>query len=89
MRALAICALLAGVSLGGCASWEDEAGAEALAVCEKKADPEERAQCREMVVAAVKGQHQKQLDELQQSIDAAEDREQLRKVYGGPGQVDK
>ena len=86
-RALAAAALLAGLTLGGCATWEDKAGAEALATCKNKVDPEERRLCRETVVAAVKGEQHKQIDALQDTIEASEERERLRKVYGGPGQV--
>lgn len=86
-RALTAAALLAGLTLGGCATWEDKAGAEALATCQNKVDPEERRLCRETVVAAVRGEHQKQVDALQETIEASEERERLRKVYGGPGQV--
>ena len=86
-RALAAAALLAGLALTGCTTWEDKASAEALATCEKKVDPEERRLCRETVIAAVKGEHQKQIDALQDNIEASEERERLRKVYGGPGQV--
>ena len=50
-------------------------------------DPEERRLCRETVVAAVKGEQHKQIDALQDTIEASEERERLRKVYGGPGQV--
>lgn len=86
-RALTAAALLAGLTLGSCATWEDKAGAEALATCQNKVDPEARRLCRETVVAAVRGEHQKQIDALQDNIETSEERERLRKVYGGPGQV--
>lgn len=87
-RALTAAALLAGLALTGCATWEDRANAEALAKCEDKVDTEDRRLCRDMVIAAAKGEHQKQIDALQSDIDKAEQRELNRKVYGGPGQVD-
>ncbi|PKP80556.1 MAG: hypothetical protein CVT79_14825 [Alphaproteobacteria bacterium HGW-Alphaproteobacteria-18] len=90
IRALAAAgALLALLPVAGCVSWQDKAGTDALVACEKKVDPEERRLCREMVIAAAKGEHQKQIDRMQESIREAEERERLRQVYGGPGQVDR
>lgn len=87
-RTLTAVALLASLALTGCATWEDRANAEALAKCEDKVNPEDRRICREMVIAAAKGAHDRQVDALQGDIDEAEDRELQRKVYGGPGQVE-
>ena len=90
MRALFLAGgLIAALATAGCVSWQDEAGAEALALCEKKADPDERKLCRDSVRAAAEADHRAHMDQLGQQILEAEERERLRKVYGGAGQVEK
>lgn len=91
MRALAAAAgaLLALLPVTGCATWQDRAEAKALDLCEDKADAEERRLCRETVLAAEKVKYDKESEAWEESVRAAEDRELQRKVYGGPGQVDK
>lgn len=82
-------ALAALLMLAGCATWQDDAHAEALARCEREVEPDKRAACRDAVVAAAEGAHRAEMDKLGQRILEAEERERQRKVYGGPGQVDR
>jgi len=82
-------ALLALLPAAGCTTWQDRAEAKALATCQDKADAEERRLCRETVMAAEKAKYDKEAEVWEEKVRAAEDRELNRKVYGGPGQVDK
>lgn len=81
--------LLALLPAAGCATWQDRAEAKALTTCQDKADEEERRLCRETVLAAEKAKYDKESEAWEESVRAAEDRELQRKVYGGPGQVEK
>ena len=91
MRALlSACAAMALlVPVAGCATWRDQAEAKALTACQDKADEEERRLCRETVIAAEKAKYDEESETWEESVRAAEDRELQRKVYGGPGQVEK
>lgn len=90
MRALAAAgAVLALLPATACTTWQDRAEAKALATCQDKADAEERRLCRETVMAAEKAKYDKESEAWEENVRAAEDRELQRKVYGGPGQVDK
>lgn len=91
MRTLvSTCALLALLlPVAGCATWQDRAEAKALAACQDKADEEERRLCRETVIAVEKAKYDKEAKTWEDSVRAAEERELQRKVYGGPGQVEK
>lgn len=90
MRALTTCALLALLlPVAGCATWQDQAEAKALAACQDKADEEERRLCRETVIAVEKAKYDKKAETWEENVRAAEERELQRKVYGGPGQVEK
>ncbi len=90
MRTLAILgAALTLLPTAGCATWRDRAEAQALATCQDKVDAEERRLCRETVIAAEKAKYDKESETWEQNVRAAEDRELQRKIYGGPGQVDK
>lgn len=88
-RAAFLCGSLALLLLAGCATWQDDAHAEALARCEGQAEPDQRRLCREAVIAAAEAEHRAQMDQLGQRILEAEERERQRQVYGGPGQVDR
>lgn len=90
MRALFLAGgLIAALSTAGCVSWQDEASADALALCEDKADPDERKLCRDSVRAAAEARHRAEMDRLGERILESEERERLRKVYGGAGEVEK
>lgn len=82
-------ALLALIPAAGCTTWQDRAEAKALSACQDKGDADERRLCRETVIAAEKAKYDKESEAWEESVRAAEDRELNRKVYGGPGQVDK
>lgn len=73
----------------GCATWQDEAHADALARCDGQSEPEQRRICRETIIAAAEAEHRTEMDKLGQRILEAEERERQRQVYGGPGQVDR
>lgn len=89
-RALAGLGVMAAIFLpAGCATWQDDAHTEALARCEREVEPEQRAACRDAVIAAAEGAHRTEMDKLGQRILEAEERERQRQVYGGPGQVDR
>lgn len=81
--------LLALLPVAGCTTWQDRAHAKALATCQDKVDAEERRLCHETVMAAEKAKYDKEAEVWEEKVRAAEDRELSRKVYGGPGQVDK
>ena len=81
--------LLALLPAAGCTTWQDRAHAKALATCQDKVDAEERRLCHETVMAAEKAKYDKEAEVWEEKVRAAEDRELNRKVYGGPGQVDK
>jgi len=85
-RLAAGAALFAAAALGlaGCATWSDTADAEALAACEKLADPDQRQQCRANVIAIAEARHRAEMDKLGERILEAEERERLDRVYGGP-----
>lgn len=90
MRAPAIAAaVLALLPAAGCTTWQDRAHAKALDTCSDKADAEERRLCQETVMAAEKAKYDKESEAWEESVREAEDRELQRKIYGGPGQVDK
>lgn len=90
MRKLAAaCAVLAILPAAGCTTWQDRAEAKALTACQDKSDAEERRLCRETVIAAEKAKYDKESEAWEESVRAAEDRELQRKVYGGPGEVEK
>ncbi len=67
-----------------CATWSDTADAEALAACERLAEPDQRQECRANVAAIAEAKHQAEMDRLGERILEGEERERADRVYGGP-----
>lgn len=85
-RRLAASAALFAAALvpAACATWSDTADAEALAACERLAEPDQRQECRANVAAIAEARHRAEMDKLGERILEAEERERLDRVYGGP-----
>lgn len=83
-RLVAAASLAAALVPAACATWSDTADAEALAACERLAEPEQRRDCRANVVAIAEAKHRAEMDKLGERILEAEERERADRVYGGP-----
>lgn len=81
---LSLSALACVFLAGGCVSWKDQAQADALSQCDRKADPDERRTCRETVIAAAESKVEEGLAKAEQDRQKREECTRLQRVYGDP-----